>query len=45
MLAYKTAKHSNMFSEAEFLKKCMFNAVDIVNPAEIDAIFLHQGKR
>ena len=43
MLAYKLAKHNKPFSDAEFVKECMLDAVDITCPevrTKIEAISL-----
>ena len=43
MLAYKLAKHNKQFSDAEFVKECMLDAVDITCPevrTKIEAISL-----
>ena len=41
MLAYKLAKHNKLFSDTEFVKECMLDAVDITCPevrTKIEAI-------
>ena len=43
MLVYKLAKHNKPFSDAEFIKECMLDAVDISCPevrTKIEAISL-----
>ena len=43
VLAYKLAKHNKPFSDGEFVKECMLNAVDITCPevrTNIEAISL-----
>ena len=46
MLAYTLAKHNKPFSDAEFVKECMFDAVDITCPevrTKIEAISLSRS--